>query len=138
MNFNLDYLTSMSIGLFMASIVLILGRLTGYPITGTILAVTLAAFITSLLYNPGQHRRPKHSAIKGTSASLILSLIFGVFMTLYYIPRFSRVLSSDMSTGVSILVILAICLIGGIIIGTISGNIGSTFRDVYSLIPRKK
>lgn len=135
MNFNLDYLTSISIGLFIGSLLLFLGRLLQYPITGIILGVVCSSLIASFLYNPSNKRNPKHRTLRGTTASFLFCLIFSILLTAYYIPRFSTLLgTADISLGVSLLIILLFTVIGGIIIGTIGGSIGSTFRDLFAVV----
>jgi uncharacterized protein involved in cysteine biosynthesis len=57
---------------------------------------------------------------------------------IYYIPRFNAVLTGDMASGLSILLLVAIILIGGLILGSIGGSIGATFRDILSVINKEK
>lgn len=136
---NLDYLTSVSVGLFIGSLILFIGRLFNFPITGVILAIIFSALITSFLYNPSSKKEPKHRSLRGSMASFLLCLIFSIILTIYYIPHFSNVLSTaDLSISVSIMIILFITVIGGFVIGTLGGSIGSTFRDLVTVVTSEK
>lgn len=136
---EMDYLTSVSFGLFVASVILLISRFMSMPITGVILAVVLSAFIASFIYNPNTKKDPKHRSLRGTSASVFFCLIFSIILTMYYIPRLSGVFTTaDMSTGVALVIVLLITVIGGVVIGTIGGSIGSTFRDLYSVAVSEK
>ena len=136
---EMDYLTSVSCGLFIASLILLISRFMSMPITGIILAIVLSAFIAAFIYNPSTKKDPKHRSLRGTSASVFFCLIFSIILTVYYIPRLSNVFTTaDMSTGVALIIILVITVVGGIVIGTIGGSIGSTFRDLYSVAVNEK
>ena len=52
MNLKNDYLTSTIIGLLIGSLVLFLGRLLSFPISGILLAIIISALSASFLYNP--------------------------------------------------------------------------------------
>lgn len=137
MNFN--YILSVSIGLFVGSLVLLISRLIGFPITGIILAVVLTSFIAAFLYHPSTKKDPKHRSLRGTSASVLFCLIFSIAFTFYYIPRLGSLYGrTDLSMGVALLLILLFTVIGGIILGTIGGSIGSTFRDLFSVFVSEK
>ena len=72
-------------------------------------------------------------------SSFLLCLIFSIFLTGYYIPKFSSILgTADISLGLSLVIVLLITVIGGIIIGSFGGSIGSTFRDLVSVIYTEK
>jgi Sec-independent protein translocase protein TatA len=43
-----------------------------------------------------------------------------------------------MASGLSILLLVAIILFGGLILGSIGGSIGATFRDILSVINKEK
>ena len=88
MNLNFDYLTSTIIGLFIGSLVLFLGRLLSFPISGILLAIIISALSASFLYNPSNKRNPNHRTLRGTMSSFLLCLIFSIFLTGYYIPKF--------------------------------------------------
>lgn len=133
-----DYITSVVIGVFVGSLTLFVSRLLEIPITGVILAILLSSFVTAFVYNPSK-KVNKHSTIRGTSASLIFSLIFAVMLIVYYMPHLGGVFqTADISITVSILIILAIAVIGGLVLGSISGSIGSTFRDLCTIILSEK
>ena len=134
MNLNFDYLTSTIIGLFIGSLVLFLGRLLSFPISGILLAIIISALSASFLYNPSNKRN-----LRGTMSSFLLCLIFSIFLTGYYIPKFSSILgTADISLGLSLVIVLLITVIGGIILGSFGGSIGSTFRDLVSVIYTEK
>lgn len=134
-----DYITSVVIGIFVGSLTLLLSRIIGIPITGVILAIILSSFITTFIYNPSDKKQYKHSTIRGTSASLIFSLIFAIMLIVYYMPRLGGIFpTADISISVSILIILIIAIIGGLMLGSISGSIGSTFRDLCTVILSEK
>ncbi|MBE6488213.1 MAG: hypothetical protein E7Z86_05825 [Methanosphaera stadtmanae] len=138
MNLEFDYFTSISCGLFISSLILVICRLISYPITGVILALVLSSLLAAFLYHPSKKKTVNHKTIRATGASILFSLIFGIIFIIYYIPRFSSLLSTgDLSLSISILIVLAIVVIGGIIIGSIGGSIGSTFRDIFSLIKKE-
>lgn len=129
-----DYITSVVIGVFVGSVTLFVSRLIEMPITGIVLAILLTSFVTAFVYNPSK-KQYKHSTIRGTSASLIFTLIFAIMLIVYYMPRLGNLFPSvDLSVTASILLILAIALLGGLVLGSISGTIGSTFRDLCTLI----
>ncbi|MDD6286588.1 DUF5518 domain-containing protein [uncultured Methanosphaera sp.] len=135
MNFNMDYETSIIIGLFLGSVILFMGRILSYPITGTLLAIICSALFASFLYNPSNKKNPKHRALRGATSSFLLCFIFSIILTIYYVPRFSSVLgTADLSISLSIGIILLFTIIGGIVIGSLGGSIGSTFRDLVSVI----
>lgn len=136
---NINYITSVSIGLFVGSIILLISRIIGYPITGIILAVVLSSFTAAFAYNPSGKKDPKHRSLRGTSASVLFCLIFSVILVFYYIPRLgSLVGSKDITSGVALLLVLIFTVLGGIILGTIGGSIGSTFRDLFSVVKSEK
>ena len=139
MNLNFDYLTSTIIGLFIGSLVLFLGRLLSFPISGILLAIIISALSASFLYNPSTQINPNHRTLSGTMSSFLLCLIFSIFLTGYYIPKFSSILgTADISLGLSLVIVLLITVIGGIILGSFGGSIGSTFRDLVSVIYTEK
>ena len=139
MNLNFDYLTSTIIGLFIGSLVLFLGRLLSFPISGILLAIIISALSASFLYNPSNKRNPNHRTLRGTMSSFLLCLIFSIFLTGYYIPKFSSILgTADISLGLSLVIVLLITVIGGIILGSFGGSIVSTFRDLVSVIYTEK
>lgn len=133
MNLNFNYITSMVLGVFVASIILLLGRIIGLPITGTLLSIVISAFVTSFLYNPSKKKNNNHTVLRGTSASMIFSLIFSIMLTIYYIPKLSILNTADLSIAVSVGIILVITVVCGLVLGTIGGSIGSTFRDLYTV-----
>ncbi|WP_455645521.1 DUF5518 domain-containing protein [Methanosphaera sp.] len=139
MNLDMDYKTSVIMGIFCGSLILFIGRLINLPITGVLLGIIFSALIASFLYNPSSKKEAKHRALRGASASMILCIVFSIFLTIYYIPRFSSVLNTaDLSVSLSIGIILLFTIIGGLLIGSISGSIGSTFRDMFSVINTEK
>ncbi len=139
MKYEFDYLTSVCTGIFIGSLLIFLGRILSYPITGLVLGIIFSAFVASFLYNPSNKKHPTHRALRGSTASIILCFIFGIFFTSYYIPRFSSILTTtDVSASVSVLVILALVFFGGLIIGSISGSIGSTIRDLVSVATSRR
>lgn len=139
MNFEFDYATSICIGLFSGSLILFLGRLLSYPVTGVILAIVASSFIATFIYNPSNKSEPKHRTLRGSLASITLSFIFAVMFTAYYIPKFSSLISSqDFSLGISIILILLFTVVGGLILGSVSGSIASTIRSFISVVSSKK
>lgn len=139
MNLEFDYLTSISIGLFVASLILFICRFIGYPITGTIIALLFSSLIAAFIYNPSKKRSVNHKTLRAIAASILFSIIFGIMLLFYYIPRFNSILTTgDMATSLSILLLIAIVLFGGLVIGSIGGSIGSTFRDIFSVINKEK
>lgn len=139
MNLEFDYLTSISIGLFMASLILFVCRLISYPITGTIIAVLLSSLIAAFIYNPSKKRSVNHKTLRATAASILFSIFFGVMFLYYYIPRFNSILTTgDMASSFSVLLLTVIVLFGGLILGSIGGSIGTTFRDILSVINKEK
>ncbi|MEE3324084.1 MAG: hypothetical protein VZR33_02025 [Methanosphaera sp.] len=133
-----SYMASVVIGIFVGSLVLLISRLIGIPITGVILAVVLSSFITAFLYDPSS-KKNNHTTIRGASASLLFSLIFAVMLILYYMPRLGNLFgTADVSISVSILIILVIAVIGGLVLGSISGSIGSTLRDLKTVLSSEK
>ena len=136
---NMNYITAVAIGLFVSSLVLLIGRLIGLPITGLLLAILLSALLTSLLYDPSSKKRNDHTTLRGTATSVIFTLLFAIMLTIYYIPKLGNLFSTaDISLSVAVGIILVIALFGGIIIGAISGSIGSTFRDLYTVFVSEK
>lgn len=134
-----SYMASVVIGIFVGSLVLLISRLIGIPITGVILAVVLSSFITAFLYDPSSKNKNNHTTIRGASASLLFSLIFAVMLILYYMPRLGNLFgTADISISVSILIILVIAVIGGLVLGSISGSIGSTLRDLKTVLSSEK
>jgi hypothetical protein len=134
-----NYLASVFVGIFIGSLTLFVSRLIGIPITGVILAIVLSSFVTAFIYNPSSKSKNTHTTIRGTSASLIFSLIFAVMLILYYMPHLGSLFgTADISISVSILIILFIAVIAGLILGSISGTIGSTFRDLITVISSEK
>ena len=85
MNLEFDYLTSISIGLFAASLILFICRFISYPITGTILAVLFSSLIAAFIYNPSKKRSANRKTLRATAASILFSIIFGVMFLIYYI-----------------------------------------------------
>lgn len=139
LNLNFNYITSMVLGIFIGSIILLLSRIMGLPISGAILAIVLSAFVTSFLYNPSKRKNPTHTTLRGTGASMIFSLIFSIMLIIYYMPRLGSLIgTADMSISVSIGIILLITVIIGLVLGTIGGSIGSTFRDLCTVISSEK
>lgn len=139
MNFNFDYLTSITVGLFIGSLILFMGRILSFPISGLILGIICSSFVASFLYNPSNKRNPKHRSLRGAMSSFLLCLIFSILLTAYYIPKFSSILgTADMSLGISLLIILAFTIVGGLIMGSFGGSIGSTFRDLIAVITSEK
>ena len=133
------YLSSVVIGLFDGSLVLLICRLIGLPITGVLLSVFLSAFVTTFVYNPSEKKKNNNATIRGVSASVLFSIIFGIMLAIYYVPKLGSVLTtSDISISASIGIILLITVIGGLIIGTIGGSIGSTKRDLFTISPLDK
>ncbi len=129
-----SYIASVVTGIFVGSLTLFVGRLIGIPITGVILAIVLSSFIAAFVYNPSSKSKNNHTTIRGASASLIFSLIFSIMLILYYMPRLGSLFgTADISISVSILLILLISFLGGLVIGSISGSIGSTFRDLITV-----
>ncbi|MBE6486951.1 MAG: hypothetical protein E7Z85_08945 [Methanosphaera stadtmanae] len=136
---NQSYLISVVMGIFVGSVTLFVSRLIGIPITGVILAIVLSSFITAFVYNPSSKSKNTHTTIRGTSSSLIFSLIFAVMLILYYIPRLGSLFgTADISISVSIFIILFIAVIAGLVLGSISGTIGSTFRDLITIVSSEK
>ena len=43
-----------------------------------------------------------------------------------------------MSLGISLIIILAFTIVGGLIMGSFGGSIGSTFRDLIAVITSEK
>ena len=139
MNLEFDYLTSISMGLFIGSLILLICRLINYPITGVIIAVLFSSLIAAFIYNPSKKRVVNHKTLRATAASILFSVFFGIMFIIYYIPRFSSTLpSADAASSISILLLVAIVLFGGLILGSIGGSIGSTFRDIFSVINKEK
>ena len=133
------YLASVVMGIFVGSLTLFVSRLIGIPITGVILAIVLSSFVTAFIYNPSSKSKNVHTTIRGTSASLIFSLICAVMLILYYMPRLGSLFgTADISISVSILLILFIAVIAGLVLGSISGSIGSTFRDLITVLSSEK
>ncbi|RAP48078.1 MAG: hypothetical protein BZ135_01075 [Methanosphaera sp. rholeuAM6] len=136
---EMNYITSVVTGIFIASAVLFVSRLIGMPITGIVLAIVLSSFVTSFLYNPRAKAKNNHTTLRGVSASVIFSIIFSIMLAIYYIPSLSGYIgTSDMSVAVAIIIILLITLFGGLLLGTIAGSIGSTFRDLFSVYSSEK
>ena len=134
-----SYLAAVVLGIFIGSLTLFVSRLIGIPITGVILAIVLSSFVTAFVYNPSSKSKNNHTTIRGTSASLIFSLIFAVMLILYYMPRLGSLFgTADISISVSILIILFIAVIAGLVLGSISGSIASTFRDLITVISSEK
>lgn len=138
MNLEFDYLTSISIGLFIASLILFICRFIGYPITGTIIALLFSSLIAAFIYNPSKKRSVNHKTLRAIAASILFSIFFGIMFLFYYIPKFNSILTTgDMATSLSILLMVAIILFGGLMLGSIGGSIGSTFRDIFSVINKE-
>lgn len=134
-----SYLASVVFGIFVGSLTLFVSRLIGIPITGVILAIVLSSFIAAFVYDPSSKSKNDHTTVRGTSASLIFSLIFAVMLIIYYMPRLGSLFgTADISISVSILIILFIALIAGLVLGSISGTIASTFRDLLTVLSSKK
>ncbi|MBE6494280.1 MAG: hypothetical protein E7Z84_06705 [Methanosphaera stadtmanae] len=135
----MDYKTSISIGLFVSALILFIGRLTNFPISGLILGVVLSSLIAAFIYNPSNKKEVKHRSLRGVGASFFFCLIFSVVLTMYYIPNFSSLLkTADLSLGVSLLIIFLFTLIGGIVFGSLGGSIGSTLRDICSVVTTER
>ena len=131
MNLEVDYLTSISIGLFVASLILLVCRFIGYPITGTIVAVLFSSMIAAFI-------SVNHKTLRAIAASILFTIFFGIMFLFYYIPKFNSIITTgDMATSLSILLMVAIILFGGLILGSIGGSIGSTFRDIFSVIKKE-
>lgn len=138
MKLEFNYLTSISIGLFISSLILLISRFMGMPITGLIISIILSAFIASFLYNPSKKKNVNHRTLRGIGASVILCLVFGIVFSFYYIPRFGNLIPSyDISFGISVLLVLVFTVVGGIIVGSLGGSIGSTIRDILSIAKRE-
>lgn len=132
---NMNYISSVALGIFVGSVVLFVSRLMGIPITGVVLAIVLSSFVAAFVYNPSAKKKSNHSTLRGVSASVILSIMFSIMLSLYYIPRLGNIFNTaDTSIAVSVGIVLAITLFGGLVLGTISGTIGSTFRDLFSVV----
>jgi hypothetical protein len=138
---DINYIASVVVGLFVGSLILFISRLLGIPITGIIISIVLSAFITTFLYDPYSKKKVHHLTLRGTATSVIFSLIFGIMLTIYYVPRLGSLFgTADISISVSILIILLIRVLCGLILGSIGGSIGSTFRNLYTVfvLERKK
>lgn len=138
-NANYNYITSMILGIFIGSLILVISRIMGLPLSGAILSIVLSAFITSFLYNPSNKKQASHTTMRGTAASVIFSLIFSIMLVMYYMPKLGNLFgTADISITVAILLVLIITIILGLILGTIGGSIGSTFRDLCTIIKLEK
>lgn len=139
MKLEFDYLTSISLGLFIGSLVLFICRLISYPITGTLIAVLLSSMIAAFLYNPSKKRAINNRTLRALAASILFSLFYGIIFLIYYIPRFKSLLTTaDMASGVSLIILVLIVLVGGLFLGSIGGSIGSTIRNIFSVINKEK
>ncbi|MBO7719524.1 MAG: hypothetical protein J6S29_05160, partial [Methanosphaera sp.] len=79
-----------------------------------------------------------HKTLRAIAASILFSIFFGIMFLFYYIPKFNSILTTgDMATSLSILLMVAIILFGGLMLGSIGGSIGSTFRDIFSVINKE-
>ena len=136
---NMNYISSVVLGIFIGSVILFASRLLGLPITGVILAIVFSSFVAAFVYNPNAKKKSNHSTLRGVSASVIFSIIFSVMLSMYYIPRLGSIFNTaDTSIAVSVGIVLSITLLGGLVLGTISGTIGSTFRDLFSVFKSEK
>ncbi len=139
MDYQIDYLTSIAIGIFIGSLILFIGRLFNFPITGIILAILISSLIAAFIYNPSNKKETKHRSLRGTGASFILGLLFSTVLIAYYVPKVNNLIgNTDLTLGIAILVIVLITVLGGIVLGSIGGSIGSTFRDMASVISIEK
>ncbi len=135
----MDYKISIGIGLFVSALILFIGRLINFPISGLILGVVLSSLIAAFIYNPSNKKEVKHRSLRGVGASFFFCLIFSIVLTMYYIPHFSSLLNTaDLSLGVSILIIILFTVICGIVFGSLGGSIGATLRDICSVITSKR
>lgn len=136
---NMNYLSSVVMGIFVGSVILFASRIFSMPITGIILAIVFSSFVTAFVYNPTSKKNNTHTTLRGTSASIIFSIIFSLMLTFYYLPKLGTYFATtDLALTASIAIILLITVIGGLIIGTIGGSIGSTFRDLYTVYLSEK
>lgn len=136
---KLNYLTSTLIGLFTGSLILFIGRLVSYPITFLILAILIAPLTAAFLYNPSNKKKSEHRTLKCTASSIILCFIFSILLAAYYIPRFNNLLgTADISASMAVIIIVAFTVIGGFLIGSIGGSIGTTLRNIVSVITFEK
>ena len=134
-NHEFDYLSSISIGVFVSSILLFISRLIGIPITGIVISILLAPLIASFVYNPSIKEEVKHRGVRGIGASFIYSILLGVILVVYYLPKVNTLIgSTDLSLTFAILLIAIITVIGGVFLGAIGGSIGSTLRDIITIL----
>ncbi|MDO5852325.1 MAG: DUF5518 domain-containing protein [Methanobacteriaceae archaeon] len=134
-NYEFNYLSSISIGIFVSSIILFMSRIVGMPITGIITSILLAPLIAAFIYNPSLKEEVKHRSMRGIGSSFIFSTLLGIIFVVYYIPKVNNLLgSTDLSLTFAILLIALIATIGGILLGAIGGSIGATLRDIVTLL----
>ena len=134
---------SLVLGVAAGSILLPIFRMFSMPITGLILAFTVAGFVTSFLFLPENNDKPfKRKASAGAAAAVIIGLMISFVFYLYYIfyLRVSIIpsASSDLNMAVYVSVMLIITVFGGFVLGNLGGAIGAILGDTVDAISKKR
>jgi|GEM_PF-4185089 uncharacterized protein with PQ loop repeat len=134
---------SLVLGVAAGSILLPIFRMFSMPITGLILAFTVAGFVTSFLFLPENNDKTfKRKASAGAAAAVIIGLMISFVFYLYYIfyLRVSIIpsASSDLNMAVYVSVMLIITVFGGFVLGNLGGAIGAILGDTVDAISKKR
>ena len=134
---------SLVLGVAAGSILLPIFRMFSMPITGLILAFTVAGFVTSFLFMPENNDKIfKRKASAGAAAAVIVGLMISTVFYLYYIlylkARIVPSASPDINMAVYVGVMLIITVLGGFVLGNLGGVIGAVLGDTVDAVSKKR
>lgn len=140
-----NFKISLVLGVAAGSILLLIFRLLSMPITGLILAFTVAGFVTSFMFLPeakNGDKTFKRKANAGAASSVIIGLMISVVFYLYYIlylkARIVPSASPDINMAVYVGVMLIITVLGGFVLGNLGGAIGAILGDAVDALSKKR
>ncbi len=136
-----NFKISLTAGVCVGSIWLMIFRLLSMPITGLILSFVVAGFVTSFLFLPEDKSNIKREGSAGAAAAVIIGLLVSAVFILYYMFYLKTSIlpsaSSDINSALYIIVMLIITYLGGFVLGNLGGVIGAIVGDTIDKIFKK-
>lgn len=133
-----DNKTSLLVGICSGSILLMIFRFMGMPISGLIISFLFSGFLAALIYprDNGEFKgKGGLGAMTGVFLGLLLSLVFIVYVI--YQQNFIFTTSLDISLAIYSLIIITITFVCGYVMGFIGGSLGSLFRYSWKALSKK-
>jgi hypothetical protein len=127
----MDYRISLLSGVLAGSIVLLIARLIGFPLSGFIISFLVAGFVTTFIYTPQDQSNYIRKGTSGAAAGLIIAIIISIIFVIYYLPQISSLPleNPDVQLSVAVILVVVITYLGGIVLGNVGGTFGSILRD---------